>query len=92
MCILARVLRSLSLKKIVYEGVSRNSRTESITKYALVLIDCCCPLRSSSLPSSFPSCHGSTGLVGLGIIIEVSRSHSVVLLWMSDRSVAETCT
>jgi hypothetical protein len=92
MCTLALVLRFLLLKKIVYEGVSRNSRTESITKYALILIDCCCARRSSSLPSFFPSRHGSTGIVGLGIIVEVSRSRSVVLLWMSDRSVAETST
>jgi hypothetical protein len=65
----------ISLKKILYEGVSKNSRIESITKYALVLIDCY-PLRSSSLPSSFPSHHGSTCIVVLGIIVEVSRSHS----------------
>jgi hypothetical protein len=41
--------------------------------------------------------NGSTVLVGLGFVVEVSRSHSdaphfVGLLLTSDRPVAETCT
>jgi hypothetical protein len=39
----------------------------------------------------FP-CHGSTALLGLGLFFEVPRSHSVGLLWTSDRPVAETST
>jgi len=43
------------------------------------------------------SCHGSTTLVGLGLLYEVPRSHSdtphtVGILWTSDRLVSETCT
>jgi hypothetical protein len=37
--------------------------------------------------------YGSTALVSLGLfIVEVSRSHSLGLLWTIDRPVAETCT
>jgi hypothetical protein len=41
--------------------------------------------------------HGSTAPVGLELLYEVPRSHSdtpnsVVLLWMSDRPVADTST
>ena len=54
------------------------------------------PIEFINLATSF--FHGSTALVGLGLlIVEVSRSHSdtphkVVLLWTRYRPVAETST